>query len=148
MSGLNKAMIIGRLGADPEIRHTNSNRAVVQLRVATSERWKDKSGQQQEKTEWHSVVAWDKLAELCERYLSKGRQVFVEGKIQTRKWTAQDGTDRYKTEIVARTVQFLDGDGKDKKDGGAAPSSQRSAPPSNTRNNDTGYDGFEDDVPF
>lgn len=106
MSGLNKAFIIGRLGADPEVKPAGGN-TVAQMSVATSENWTDKNGQKQERTEWHRVVVWGKLAELCGKYLSKGRQVFVEGRIQTRSWEDKDGQKRYTTEIVASTVQFL-----------------------------------------
>jgi len=104
---LNKTMLIGRLGADPEIRHTQNGDPVANLSLATSEKWKDKSGESNEKTEWHRIVAFGKLAELCRDYLSKGRQVYVEGKLQTRKWEDKDGNDRYTTEVVAREVVFL-----------------------------------------
>ena len=102
-------MIIGRLGKDPEIKYTPSGQAVCNLTVATNESWNDKTtGQKQERTEWHRVVVWGKLAELCNQYLSKGRQVYAEGKLETRSWE-QDGVKRYATEIRANTVQFLEG---------------------------------------
>lgn len=104
---LNKVMLIGNLGADPELKYTQSGVAVCNFSVATSERWKDKDGQQQEATEWHRVVVWKKLAEVCEDYLHKGSKVYVEGKLQTRKWQDQNGNDRYTTEIFALNVQFL-----------------------------------------
>jgi len=104
---LNKVMIIGRLGQDPELKHTPTGTAVCNFSVATSESWNDKSGQKQEKTEWHRVVVWNKLAELCNQYLNKGKQVFVEGKLQTRSWDDKDGQKKYTTEILASTVQFL-----------------------------------------
>jgi single-strand DNA-binding protein len=104
---LNKAMLIGNLGADPELRYTQSGVAVASLRIATSRRWKDKEGQQQEQTEWHNIVAWDRLGELCNEYLHKGSKIYVEGRLQTRKWQDQSGNDRYTTEIVASDVQFL-----------------------------------------
>ncbi len=107
MSGVNKVIIIGRLGTDPESKAVGQNQTVTRLSVATSENWTDKQGQRQERTEWHRVVAWGKLAELCAKHLSKGRQVYVEGRLQTRSWEDQQGQKRYATEIVANTVQFL-----------------------------------------
>ena len=107
MSGLNKVMLIGRLGSDPEIRYTPDGTAVANFSIATSEEWKDKnSGEKKERTEWHRIVAWRKLGELCGEYLSKGRQIYVEGRLQTRSWE-KDGVTRYTTEIVASDVQFL-----------------------------------------
>ena len=105
---LNKAIIIGNLGADPDIRHTQSGTQVASFNVATTERWKDKSGQNQESTEWHRIVAWQRLAEICGEYLHKGSRVYIEGKIQTRKWEDQNGNDRYTTEIIARELKMLD----------------------------------------
>lgn len=107
MSGINKVILIGRLGADPEVKTVGSGQQVARLSVATSENWTDKEGQKQERTEWHRIVVWGKLAELCGRFLSKGRQVYVEGRLQTRSWEDQQGAKKYTTEIVANTVQFL-----------------------------------------
>jgi len=108
MSGINKAILIGRLGSDPEIRYTPSGVAVANFSVATSEEWKDKdTGEKKERTEWHRIVAWRRLGEICGEYLSKGKQVYVEGRIQTSSWEDKDGNKRYKTEIVANDVQFL-----------------------------------------
>jgi len=108
MAGVNKVIIVGNLGRDPEIKYTQSNVAVANFSVATTESWKDKTtGEWQEKTEWHRVVAWRYLAEKAERTLRKGKQVYVEGKLETRKWTGQDGNDRYTTEIVARDLMVL-----------------------------------------
>lgn len=107
MASVNKVMLIGNLGADPEVRATGSGQTVATLRMATTERWLDKSGQKAEKTEWHRVVVWGRQAELCKEYLSKGRQVYVEGRLQTREWTDKDGNKRYTTEVVAQRVQFL-----------------------------------------
>lgn len=109
--GVNKVLLIGRLGTDPEVRYTSNGGAVANFNVATNESWTDKAGQKQEKTEWHRIVVWGKLAELCGQYLSKGRQVFVEGKLQTRDWQDKEGQKRYTTEIVAQSVQFLGGPG-------------------------------------
>src|SRR4051812_12237331 len=108
-SGVNKVFLIGRLGTDPEVRYTSNGGAVANFNLATNESWTDKSGQKQERTEWHRIVVWGKLAEVCGQYLSKGRETFVEGKLQTREWTDKEGGKRYTTEIVAQSVQFLGG---------------------------------------
>jgi single-strand DNA-binding protein len=106
---VNKVILVGRLGQNPEVRYTPSGAAVANFSVATNENWTDKQGQKQEKTEWHRVVVWGKLAELCNQYLSKGRQVYLEGRLQTRQWQDKDGQTKYTTEIQAQTVQFLGG---------------------------------------
>ena len=107
--GINKAIIVGNLGQDPEVRYTQAGKAVTNISVATSESWKDKqSGEKQEKTEWHRIVFFDRLAEVAGEYLKKGSKVYVEGKLQTRKWQDQNGADRYTTEITAREMQMLD----------------------------------------
>ncbi len=106
MSGVNKVIIVGRLGKDPEMKTISQGRTVTNLTVATSENWTDKSGQNQERTEWHRIVTWDKQAENCAKYLSKGSQVYVEGRLQTRSWE-DNGVKKYATDIVASTVQFL-----------------------------------------
>ena len=105
---VNKAILIGILGADPEIRYTPSGRAVTSLRIATNEVWKDKDGQQQERTEWHNIVLWDKLAEISAEFLKKGSYIYIEGRLQTRAWEGQDGVQRRTTEIVAQRMQMLD----------------------------------------
>ena len=108
MAGINKVILIGRLGSDPEVRYTPSGVAVANFNIATSEEWKDKdSGEKRERTEWHRIVVWRRLGEICGEYLSKGRQVYVEGRLQTRDWEDRDGNKRYTTEIVATDVQFL-----------------------------------------
>lgn len=107
MSGVNKVIIVGRLGADPEVKNVGNSQTVTRLSVATSENWVDKEGQRQERTEWHRVVTWGRLAEICGKHLAKGRQVYLEGRLQTRSWEDQQGQKRYTTEIVANTVQFL-----------------------------------------
>jgi len=113
MGSVNKVILIGNLGADPELKYTASQKAVCNLRLATNEVWKDKDGQKQEKTEWHRVNAWGDLAENCQKYLSKGRSIYVEGRLETRKWQDKDGNDKYSTEIVANQIVFLGGgDGK------------------------------------
>ena len=106
---VNKVILLGRLGQDPELKYTPGGAAVCNFSVATTESWTDKQGQKQEKTEWHRIVVWGKLAELCNQYLAKGRQAFVEGRLQTRSWDDKDGSKRYTTEIMANTVQFIGG---------------------------------------
>lgn len=108
MSGINKVIIVGRLGQDPEMKAVGQGATVTRLNVATSESWMDKTGNKQERTEWHRITVWGKQAEHCAKYLSKGRQVYVEGKLQTRSWE-DNGQKKYATEIVASTVQFLGG---------------------------------------
>src|ERR1700742_1318767 len=106
---VNKVILVGRLGQNPEVRYTPSGAAVANFSIATNESWTDKSGQKQERTEWHRVVVWGKLAELCSQYLSKGRQAYIEGRLQTRQWQDKDGQTKYTTEGQAQTVQFLGG---------------------------------------
>ena len=122
MSSLNKATIIGRLGAAPEVRNTQSGTAVATLSVATSEKYKDKSGELIEKTQWHRIVVWGRLAEICQKYLKKGSLAYFEGPIETREWTDKDGQKRYTTEIKALNMQMLDSRGK------AEPDTPREAP--------------------
>ena len=108
MAGVNKVIIVGRLGKDPEVRYTPNGQAVANFTVATSDNWKDKtSGEKQEKTEWHRIVVWGRLAELSRDYLKKGKQVYVDGRLQTRSWDDKDGNKKYITEIVANNIQFL-----------------------------------------
>lgn len=107
MAGINKVILVGNLGADPEIRYTPSGTAVANFRLATSETRVNKDGQKETKTEWHRIVTFGKLAEICGEYLSKGKQVYIEGKIQTRSWDDKDGNKKYMTEIVANTMQML-----------------------------------------
>ena len=106
---VNKVILVGRLGQNPEVRYTPSGAAVANFSLATNESWTDKSGQKQERTEWHKIVVWGKLAELCSQYLSKGRQAYIEGRMQTRQWQDKDGVTKYTTEVQAQTVQFLGG---------------------------------------
>lgn len=147
MSSLNKAMIIGRLGRDPEVRYTQSNTAVATLSIATSERYKDRQGEWQENTEWHRVVAWDRLAEICQQYLSKGDQVYIEGPIQTRQWEDKEGQTRYTTEIKAREMTMLGS----KNSGGNknAPSKPKeNKPASSSVDLNENFDDMDDDLPF
>jgi single-strand DNA-binding protein len=112
MRSLNKVLLIGNLGSDPEIRHTPSGAAVANFRLATNEVFNDRSGNRQTRTEWHRIVAWSKLAEICGQYLRKGRQVYIEGRIQSRQWDDQQGQRRYTTEIVATNMIMLGGRGE------------------------------------
>ena len=112
MGSVNKVILVGNLGKDPEMRSTPGGQQVANFTLATNEQWTDKGGQKQERTEWHRIVAWGKLAEMCQSYLSKGRQVYVEGRISTRQWDDKDGNKRSTTEVVASQVVFLGGRGE------------------------------------
>jgi single-strand DNA-binding protein len=139
---INKAIIVGNLGKDVELRYTSTGTAVASFSVATSERYKDKAGNAQEKTEWHNIVAWGQLAEICGKYLAKGSKVYVEGKIQTRSYDDRDGNKRYITEINISEMKMLG----DKKEGGdAAP--RREAQPAPDAPDQGGYSP-DDDIPF
>ncbi len=139
MASVNKAIVLGNLGRDPELRHTGSGKAVATLRIATNEQWNDQSGERQERTEWHSVVVWGRQAETCNQYLKKGRTVYIEGRLQTRKWQDKEGQDRYTTEIVADRVQFIGGGagGAGGQDGGSYGGEDIGPPPAG-----------DDDIPF
>ncbi len=142
MGSVNKVILIGNLGADPELKYTPSNRPVANLRIATNEVFKDKGGQRQERTEWHRVNVWGDQAESCSKYLAKGRSVYVEGRLQTRSWDDKSGEKRYSTEIVADRVVFLGGGNGEAGRGDAggakgAPSSPANEPPPG-----------DDDIPF
>ncbi len=119
MASLNKVMLIGNLGKDPEVRYTASGQAVASFSVATSEKFKNRNGEMEERTEWHNVVLWGRQAEIAGEYLAKGRTVFIEGRLQTRKWQDKDGRDRYSTEIVGDRMQMLGGKGEGGAGGGA-----------------------------
>ena len=149
--GVNKAIIVGTLGQDPEIRYTANGSAVANISVATNETWKDKStGEAQERTEWHRIVMFGKLAEIAQQYLKKGSQAYFEGRIQTRKWQDNSGNDRYSTEIVANEMQMLGGrsgggGGAPMESGGQSQSQPQSRPaPAETAPMDDGFD----DIPF
>ena len=150
--GVNKVILVGNLGADPETRYMPSGGAVTNVRLATSEQWKDRqTGEPRERTEWHRVVFFNRLGEIAGEYLKKGSKVYVEGKLQTRKWQGQDGQDRYTTEIVASEMQMLDGRGGGGQFGGgqgAAPaeSGQDAMPASEPSGGPA--DDFDDDIPF
>lgn len=147
--GINKAIIVGNLGNDPETRYMPSGGAVTNISVATSEQWKDKqSGEQKERTEWHRIVMFNRLAEIAAEYLRKGSQVYIEGTIRTRKWQGQDGQDRYTTEIIANEMQMLGGRGG----GGSAPYSgsrgSQGSQNSGASQPTPPDDDFDDDIPF
>jgi single-strand DNA-binding protein len=153
MASLNKAMLIGNLGRDPEIRYTQSGSAVANFSIATTDRWTDKSGQLQERTEWHNIVLFDRLADLAQSYLKKGSQVYIEGKLQTRNWEDQQGVKHYRTEVVGNVMQFLDrkpGEGS----GGGGQGGATEAPQRSTEGNTAVADPgpseeyIKDDIPF
>ena len=154
--GVNKVMLIGNLGVDPEVRYSPSGAAVTNIRIATSESWKDRqTGEMQERTEWHRIVFFGKLAEIAGEYLRKGSKVYVEGRLQTRKWQGQDGQDRYTTEVVANEMQMLDGRGGsggmgESGGGGNRPQQQGSAPQRKeaATQSEPPMDDFDDDIPF
>jgi single-strand DNA-binding protein len=144
MASVNKVIILGNLGADPETRFLQSGEAVCNLRIATTEKWKDKSGEKQEKTEWHRVSFFGRLAEVAGEYLTKGSPVYVEGSITTRKWTDKDGKDQYSTEIKGHSMQLLGS-----RDGGGKPQQQTRAPArGNAPAKTSKQDDFDDDIPF
>lgn len=146
--GINKVILIGNLGGDPEVRYTPGGSAVTTVSIATSDGWKDKdSGEMKERTEWHRVVFFNRLAEIAGEYLKKGSKVFVEGRLQTRKWQDKDGNDKYTTEIVAGEMQMLDSKGGSANYDDSAPrssSSSSSAAPAPAGMDDR----FDDDIPF
>jgi len=148
--GVNKAIIVGNLGRDPEVRYSANGNAIANVTIATTESWKDRqSGERQEKTEWHRVVFFSRLAEIAGEYLKKGSKVYIEGRLQTRKWEDRDGNERYTTEIVANEMQMLGGRGGGDSQGDSPPDySQAEAAPA-SRGGGGGQDGdFDDDIPF
>ncbi|PAU79187.1 single-stranded DNA-binding protein [Halomonas salipaludis] len=167
--GVNKVILIGHLGQDPETRYMPSGNPVANLRLTTTDSWTDRqSGQRQERTEWHSVVLFNKLAEIAQQYLRKGSKVYIEGRLQTRKWQGQDGQDRYSTEIVANDVQMLDSRGEQGQQSGghdrgysspqgygeqrrppqSQPPGYGAPPPSQAPQGGGGFDDFNDEIPF
>ena len=154
--GINKVILVGNLGQDPETRYMPNGKAVTNLRIATSESWKDKqTGEQREQTEWHSIVMYDKLAEIAAEYLRKGSQVYVEGKLRTRKWQDKEGRDRYTTEINANEMQMLGGRAGDRTGAAAGAGTDSRSEPRSTAAaerkpvaaGETGGE-FDDDIPF
>jgi len=157
MPSVNKVILMGNLGRDPEVRFMPNGDAVCNFSIATTDSWKDKAGERQEKTEWHNIVMYRRLAEIAGEYLKKGRPVYLEGRLQTRKWQTKEGQDRYTTEIIADSMQMLGG-----RDGAPAQDTQPSPQPESkdefdqtpSRNSQTSpsnsnsFDEFEDDIPF
>jgi single-strand DNA-binding protein len=154
MASVNKVILIGNLGRDPETRYMPEGGAITNISIATTDKWKDKNGEMQEKTEWHRVAFFGKLAEIAGEYLKKGSQVYVEGRLQTRKWQDKDGQDKYTTEIVANVMQMLgsrqgmgggdrDAGGERPQGSGAKPAAAGSKPAGKGK-----FDDFEDDIPF
>ncbi len=162
MASVNKVILVGNLGRDPEMRYMPNGEAVCNFSIATTDSWKDKSGQKQERTEWHNIVMYRKLAEIAGEYLKKGRPVYVEGRLQTRKWQTKEGQDRYTTEIIADQMQMLGG-----RDGGGSntyevmdedqsmqsrPQQRAARPaqsaPASAPASGGDFDAFEDDIPF
>ncbi|EHR73708.1 single stranded DNA-binding protein [Burkholderiales bacterium JOSHI_001] len=166
MASVNKVTLIGNLGRDPEVRYTPSGAAICNVSIATTRNWKNKeSGERQEETEWHRVVFYDRLAEIAGEYLKKGRPVYVEGRLKTRKWTDKEGVEKYTTEIIAEQMQLLGGregaggggaSGPDDEEGGGRAPAPRGAPPQRSAaprpapaaKSATGFDDMDDDIPF
>ena len=152
MKGINKVILVGHLGNDPEVRYSASGAAIANISLATSESWKDKqTGERNERTEWHRVVLFNRLGEIAGEYLRKGSLVYIEGKLQTRKWQDKDGQDRYSTEVVANEMQMLGGKGEGSQNNQAP--QQNNQPPQTanaprTNSNGTPAAGFDDDIPF
>ncbi len=162
MASVNKVILIGNLGRDPEVRYAPSGSAICNVTIATTRNWKSKdSGERQEETEWHRVVFYDRLAEIAGEYLKKGRPVYVEGRLKTRKWTDKDGVEKYTTEIIADQMQLLGsreggGGGMSHDEGGGAPAPRASGVPARSgapagkapAKSNTGFDDMDDDIPF
>jgi single-strand DNA-binding protein len=158
MASINKVILIGNLGREPEVRYTANGAAICNVTIATSRNWKDKtSGEKMEETEWHRVVFYDRLAEIAGEYMKKGKPVYVEGRLKTRKWTDKDGAEKYTTEIIADNMQLLGGrdDGGDRQE--RAPAARRTAAPApraqgggggSSSKSSTGFDDMDDDIPF
>jgi single-strand DNA-binding protein len=159
MASVNKVILIGNLGRDPETRYTTGGDAVTNLRIATTDTWKDKAGEKQEKTEWHTVVLFGRQAEIAGEYLKKGRPVYIEGRLQTRKWTDKEGVEKYSTEVVGDRMQLLGsrdgpgsgdaefsggGSGGARREGGGAPAGAAKPTAAPKKN----VDDFDDDIPF
>jgi single-strand DNA-binding protein len=154
MASVNKVILIGNLGRDPEVRYMPDGGAITNISIATTENWKDKNGEKQEKTEWHRVAFFGKLAEIAGEYLKKGSQVYVEGRLQTRKWQDKDGNDKYTTEIVADRMQMLGsrqgmgGGGAEREAPERGESARPAGKPAGAKPAGSKFDDFEDDIPF
>ncbi len=157
MASVNKVILVGNLGRDPEVRYMPSGDAMANLNLATTDTWKDKGGEKQEKTEWHRVVMFGKTAEIAGEYLKKGSQVYIEGRLQTRKWTDKEGQERYTTEIVADRMQMLGSRSggsdrmappDDEAPARSAAPAKKSAAPGTAKGKGGNFDDLEDDIPF
>ena len=150
MANLNKAMIIGRLGQDPKLKNNDGTNPVCNFSVATNETWKDKTtGEKVERTEWHNIVIWGRLAEVASQYLRSGSQVYLEGKMQTRSWDDDNGNKRYKTEIVANKMEFMDSKSSETHESESSPAmASRSNARAKFETNDRSQDATKDDIPF
>lgn len=147
MASLNRVMLIGNLGKDPEVRYTASGTAVASFSLATSEKFKNKSGEWEERTEWHNLTLWGRLAEIAGEYLAKGKTIYIEGRLQTRKWQDKDGKDRYTTEVIGERMQMLSG----KSEGGSSSGNTRSSGGGGDGSASHGSEQFgfpDDDIPF
>ncbi|MEY4730252.1 MAG: hypothetical protein RL020_1410 [Pseudomonadota bacterium] len=153
MASLNKVTLIGNLGKDPETRYMPNGEAVTNITVATTETWKDKAGEKQEKTEWHRITFYRRLAEIAGEYLKKGSQIYVEGRLETRKWQDKEGKDRYTTEVIASEMKMLGsrpgmGGGDSSERDGPPSQGEKKAPSGAAKGNAAKFDDFEDDIPF
>jgi len=156
MPSVNKVILLGNLGSDPEVRFMPNGEAVCNFSIATTESWKDKAGEKKEKTDWHNIVMYRKLAEIAGEYLKKGRPVYIEGRIQTRKWQTKEGQDRYTTEVIAANMQMLGGKdsasatrSSDQEFNQTTPSKEKSeSPAAGSSPAASSFDEFEDDIPF
>jgi single-strand DNA-binding protein len=146
MMSVNKAILVGRLGKDPEVRYMTNGEAVANVSLATSERYKDKSGEKQEKTEWHNLVFYRRLAEIAGEYLKKGSEIYAEGRIQTRKWTDKEGKDHYITEIIVNDMKMIGSKPRDPAESSSRPSQPSPARPAPASKGN--FDNFDDDIPF
>ncbi|MDI6808214.1 MAG: single-stranded DNA-binding protein [Candidatus Eisenbacteria bacterium] len=143
MASVNKVILVGNLGSDPELRRTPAGTAVASFRIATNETWTSKNGEKGQRTEWHRIVAWGKLADICSQYLSKGKQVYLEGRLQTRSWQDSQGVKRYTTEITATTLQMLG-----RPDMAGAGEARQESPPAEEYNVEELQAVGDDDIPF
>lgn len=145
MASVNKVILVGNLGKDPEVRYIPNGDAVCNFSIATTDTWKDKAGTKQEKTEWHNIVIYRKLAEIAGEYLKQGSPVYLEGRLQTRKWQTKEGQDRYSTEVIADQMQMLGSKGASSSNGESAHTQSQDKKPNEQSK---GFDDFEDDIPF
>ena len=148
MGSLNKVMLIGRLGSDPEKKVTQNGSSVVSFSLATTESYKDKQGNKQETVEWHKVVLWNRLADLAEQYLGKGKQVYIEGSLRTNEWTDKDGKKRYTTEVIGQSIQFIDSGSSDQVQNNNKQIYQQKQQSNNQYSNNIDDEFIEDDLPF